>query len=254
MLRPIIIAHHGASVYKRGDILDSCEKTIKIGADMLEFDLRRTKDHVLIAYHDRLINGKPINQFTYKELEAGLKQEGKHLTTVSDILELARSKIRIDLELKEEGYENEVIECLSGHLHEDDFVITSFNDTSLKTIKNNFPGVRVGLLLGKPSPDNLLRTRISEIFPMARAEGIGADFLVPNFRLLKLGFLDRAKRSHRSVFVWTVNDEEMMAKLLKENRVNGIITDKPEVALDMKNRMGSGGSQERLSDVLATLS
>jgi len=38
------------------------------------------------------------------------------------------------------------------------------------------------------------------------------------------------------VFVWTVNDVEMMEKLLNEG-VDGLITDRPDLALDVKEKL-----------------
>jgi len=217
----------------------SFENAISIGVDMLEFDIRRTKDKVFVAYHDKYLNHKLIGEYSYTELEHFSKTKGMHIPKVDEILELVKSRIKIDLELKEEGYETEVVEFLINHLHEEEFIITSFNDQTLKSIKSNFPGVKIGLLLGKPRPERLLATRISELFPMERCRRTGADFLVPHFKLLRFGFLNRAERNNKSIYVWTVNDEKMMARLLSERRVKGIITDRPNLAVRVRQSMSS---------------
>ncbi|NIO05322.1 MAG: glycerophosphodiester phosphodiesterase [Proteobacteria bacterium] len=242
MYKPIIIAHHGPSAYEKGDVLRSFEGAMRSGADMVEFDLRRTRDGVFVAYHDRFIDGKQINELTYSGLELAAKSDRKEIPRIDEILKLTKSKIRIDVELKEEGYETEVIAFLGNYLDKDEFVITSFHDSSLRRIKTNFPQVRVGLLLGKPRPENLFRTRISELFPTKRSEKAKTDFLVPHFKLLRFGFLDRAQRMNQPVFVWTVNDEKMMARFLSDNRVEALITDKPDVAVEIRERLVSPDS------------
>jgi len=233
----LIIAHRGAPGYAKENTIESFEKAVALGADMIEFDVRKTKDNVLIVYHDRLIQGKPINELVYEEVKQIAGNQGFHLPTVEEVLRWSMGKIRLDVELKEEGYEKELGELLSGHFKEDQFVISSFNEFSLKIIKDNYPCIQVGLLLGKFKAP--LWTRISEFFPMERCQKAKADFLVAHFRLLKFGFLERARRSGKSLFVWTVNDEEMIRKLLEDKRVSAIITDQPDLAVSLKEKIAS---------------
>jgi glycerophosphoryl diester phosphodiesterase len=202
---------------------------------MIEFDVRRTKDNVFIVRHDRSIQGKPIKSSTYEEISQIARGQGFRIPTVKEILKCTKGKIRLDVELKEEGYEEEIIELLSAHLKKDQFVITSFNDSSLKRIKDNYPNIKVGLILGKFKPP--LWVRVSEVFPMKRCEKSKADFLVAHWRLLKVGFLERARRSHKPVIVWTVNDEEMIRKLIRDRRVYAIITDKPDLAVSLRKKL-----------------
>ncbi len=201
---------------------------------MIEFDVRRTKDDLLIVFHDERIQGKPVNDLAYEEIEQIAGHQGFHLPTVEEVLKWVRGRIKLDVELKEGGYEKKLAELLIRYLKEDQFVITSFNDSSLKIIKNDYPGIRIGLLLGKS--DALLWTRISEFFPMRRCKKAKADFLVAHFKLLRFGFLERVRRNHKSVFVWTVNDEETIWKWLNDERVCAIITDRPDLAVSLREK------------------
>jgi glycerophosphoryl diester phosphodiesterase len=72
---------------------------------------------------------------------------------------------------------------------------------------------------------------------MKRCKKVKVDFLVAHLKLLRLGFLERARRSHLPVFVWTVNDEEMIRKLLHDKSVYAIITDKPELAVSLRRKL-----------------
>ncbi len=201
---------------------------------MIEFDVRRTKDHVLIVYHDGWIQGRPVNDWVYEEISQIARNQGFDIPTVEEVLRWSRGRIRLDVELKEEGYEQEMVRLLFGSLKEDQFVVTSFNESSLKIIKDNHPGIQVGLLIGKF--DAPLGIRISEFFPVKRCKNAKADFLAAHFKLLKFGFLERARRSGIPVFVWTANDEEMIWKLLKDKRVHAIITDQPDRAVSLRDK------------------
>jgi glycerophosphoryl diester phosphodiesterase len=233
--KKLIIAHRGAPSYAKENTINSFKKAMALGADMIEFDVRRTKDNVFIVYHDGFIQGKPINEWTYKEIRKIARDQGFDLPTVEEVLKWSKGRIKLDVELKEEGYEKGIVELLSKYFKEDQFVITSFNDSSLKSIKDHYPDIKVGLLLGKFRAP--LLTRISEFFSTKRHQKAKADFLVAHWKLLRFGFLERAQRSRKPVFVWTVNDEEMMWKLLNDRRVYAIITDKPDLAVSLRKRL-----------------
>jgi glycerophosphoryl diester phosphodiesterase len=231
----LIIAHRGAPSFAKENTIESFEKAMALGADMIEFDVRRTKDNVFIAFHDGFIQGKPIKDLPYEAISQIARNQGFDIPTVEEVLKWSRGKIKLDVELKEEGYEKEIVELLSRYFKEDQFVITSFNAPSLKSIKDNYPDIKVGLLLGKFK--NSLWARISEFFPMKRCKKAKADFLVAHWKLLRVGFLERVQKSHKPVFVWTVNDEEMLGKLLRERRIEAIITDRPDLAASLRERL-----------------
>lgn len=231
----MIIAHRGAPSFAKENTIESFEKAIALGADMIEFDVRRTKDNIFIAHHDESIQSKPIQELTYEKISEMARQQGFSIPIVEEVLKSTRGKIKLDVELKEEGYEREIIALLSKYFKEGQYVITSFNDFSLKTIKDNYPEIKVGLLLGKFKAP--LLTRISEFFPMKRSKKANADFLVVHWKLLRLGFLERARRNHQPVIVWTVNDEKMMRRLFKDGRIYAMITDKPDLAVSLKKTL-----------------
>jgi glycerophosphoryl diester phosphodiesterase len=232
----LIIAHRGASSDARENTIESFERAIALEADMVEFDVRRTKDKVLIAYHDESVQGRPVRELTFEAISRIARDQGFNIPTVEQVLRFTRGKIKLDVELKEEGYEKEMVELIGKYFEKDQFVVTSFNDASLKTIKADYPRVQVGLILGKSKAS--LWTRISEFFPRKRCNEAKADFMVPHWKLLRFGFLARAERNKKPVFVWTVNDGEMIRELLRDGRVDAIVTDKPDLAISLRKKLG----------------
>ena len=232
----MIIAHRGASRGAKENTIESFEKAMLLGADMIEFDVRRTKDHVLIVFHDETIRGHSVKELTYQGIRQTGRDLGFDIPTVEEVLNWARGKIKLDVELKKEGYEKEVTDLLSGYFKEDQFVITSFNDDSLKVVKERYPGIKTGLILGRDLPSYRILPRLQELFPGKRCKQAGADFLVAHLKLLRVGFLERARRSHLPVFVWTANDEETIWELLQDRRVYAIITDKPDLAVSLREK------------------
>lgn len=237
MRKTVIVAHRGASSLARENTIESFEKAIEIGPDMIEFDVRKTKDHVLIVYHDELIEDRPVKELTYKEMVNISRDQGFSIARLEEVLRHTSGKIKLDVELKEEGYESDVVELLFRYFKKDQFVITSFHDSCIRRLKDHHPDIKAGLILGKSKPEHPIRTRLSELFPGRRRKEAKADFLVPHWRLLRFGFLYRAKRENRDVFVWTVNDERKIWEMLHDERIDGIITDRPDLAVSLRNKL-----------------
>lgn len=227
----LIIAHRGASAYAEENTLSAFEQAIALKADMIEFDVRRTQDQVLIAYHDEYLLGRPISRWTYQDI----KQQNSRIPTLEQVLQLANSRIQLDVELKEVGYEQTVINLLFQYFEPKQFVITSFNRVSLQTIKHLSSEIKTGLLLGRTGFKDFKQRR-TKLGGLKKVPELNADFLAPNWKLLRLGFLQPAK-THQPMFVWTVNHELTIWKLLKDERVEGIITDVPDVAIALRNRL-----------------
>jgi glycerophosphoryl diester phosphodiesterase len=233
--KKLIIAHRGAPGFAKENTIESFEKAMALGADMIEFDVRKTQDNVFIVHHDASIQGKPLRELNYGEIDHMARKQGLAIPTVEEVLRYTKGKVKLDVELKEKSYEREIVELLSKYFKEDQYMITSFHDASLKIIKDHYPEKKVGLLLGKLRAP--LLTKISEFFPMKRCLKARADFLVAHWKLLRFGFLERAQRSRKSVIVWTVNDEKMMERLFQDRRVYAMITDKPDLAVSFRKRL-----------------
>lgn len=231
----LIIAHRGAAGDAKENTIESFQRAIALGADMIEFDVRRTKDEVLIAYHDETIQDRPVKELTFESIHRIAEHQGFEIPTVDEVLRFARGMIKLDVEVKEEGYEKEMVELILRYYEEDEFVVTSFLDASLRTVKDNYPRVQVGLILGTSRAS--LRTRISEIFPAKRCNEAKADFLVPHWKLLRLGFFARPLRHKKPLFVWTVNDVQMIRELLRDRRVDAIVTDRADLAVSLRKEI-----------------
>lgn len=214
-----IIAHRGASGYAPENTLEAFEKAIVLGADMIEFDVIRTKDKELIVMHGDKINNQKIADLNYSEI----KVINPAIPKLTKVLETFKNRIEMDIELQERGYEEEVCGVILQYLNFDQFIITSFLADSLKIIKEKFPQIKTGYLVGYKKmlgPKTLLKG----LFPFGKLRKIKADFLVAHRRLLYLGILQRAKMHKTPIIVWGVDKKRLIDKLLKKNIV-GIITD-----------------------------
>jgi glycerophosphoryl diester phosphodiesterase len=237
MEKKLIIAHRGNKSGVFENTLLSFKEAISEGADMVELDMRKTKDDILIANHNRIIGRKLISKIHWADIEKINKRRNLEVPRLDEILKSLKGKIKLDIEMKEAGYEEEAVMMLKNYFSTDDFVITSSNGLSVKKIKNKFPEVKVGLILGIRKPQKIITGKILKILPSNKHILENADFFVPHWISVQFGFLEKAEKYNKSSFVWTVNNKRRIEKLLIDERVRGIITDKVSLALEIRKKI-----------------
>lgn len=236
MIKKLIIAHRGFHKSAKENTIEAYQKAIDIGADGIEFDVRRTKDGILISHHDPIIDNKYISSLTYKQLNKIAANKGFYVPTVEEVLKLTQVKIQLFVELKEEGYENQIINLLLKYLNLEEFIVISFNVRSLKLIKSSYANVKTGLLLRTKKAKTLgFIIKLLGFIPSSILFGVNPDILLPHLDGYSLELLNFAQRKQKHIILWTVNNEVMIGKFLKDNIVQGIITDIPDVAIFLTN-------------------
>jgi glycerophosphoryl diester phosphodiesterase len=221
-MKKLIIAHRGASSPARENTLEAFQKAIDLRADMIEFDVRRTSDQRYIIHHDPRIADKPLNEITRSEVREIARSMGFHVPELGEVLGLARGRIALDIELKEEGYEQEIVRLVTATIRGGDFIISSFHAGSIERVKQCRAGVRTGLIFNDSTAltDEILQGE--------------TEWLLPVESLADGAFLERMRKTGKRVAVWTVNDVQQMKRLLDDDRVEGIITDRADAALAVR--------------------
>jgi glycerophosphoryl diester phosphodiesterase len=227
----LVVAHRGASRGMVDNSPEAFEKAIELGADMIEFDVHRTRTGELIVFHDDHAGGRPVGELTGAEIGDAI---GHTPPTLTRVFEIARGRIGLDVELKEGGYVDRVLAQLTERFEPEEVVVTSFLDDVVAECKRLAPQLRAGLLVGLARPRPYLRTRFSELDPITRLQACGADFLAPHTALARLGAVERVTKAGYPAFVWTINDEAAMRRLFAGRHVAALITDVPGRALELR--------------------
>ena len=244
-----MIAHRGASRDAPENTPAAFEAAIALGADAVELDVRRTSDGVLVVHHNASRRGVPLALLTYSALVRLSRHEPPRLETV---LDLCAGRIALDIEIKEPGYEAEVIEAASARFPRERLLYTSFEESVISTIRRLDPDARCGLLLG---PGRLrTRTQRFEALPFDLAERCGANLVAVHQWLAPLrrrgrrvagtGLLAEATARGFPLIVWTVDGPQRLRSYLADGRVAGIITDLPGLAVETRHELISGVSGE----------
>ncbi|MER6346767.1 glycerophosphodiester phosphodiesterase family protein [Streptomyces sp. NPDC001595] len=235
--RPAVSAHRGGSEIHGPATWEAYEDALLSGAEYVEFDIRRTADGVLVVYHDpRVLHTGPLlSELTHAELS---ERAGYPVPVVDEVMELIAGKLVGHLDLKETGYERDVIDPAIALLGEDGFVATTLEDRSVAAITQAFPGVRTVLSLGRDGKEigaaRFTATRLSELFPMRRVRACGAHGVAVHQRLARANVLREAARNGLFTMVWTVNEDTALSGFLADPRVDVLITDRPRRAVDLR--------------------
>lgn len=194
-----IVAHRGASAEAPENTLAAFERAIEVGADMIEFDVRRALDGRLVISHD------PV-------------RKQARPPSLEDTLRLTQGRIQLDVELKEPDCERDAIDLLLRYFPLSDFCITSFLAPALRATRAIHPGIRTGLIFARWNKS--IRTACASA---------DIDLLVPHYRLVH-----DAEQIGKPLFVWTVDAPARTRRLFKRPSVEGIVTNDPRQAVAIR--------------------
>jgi glycerophosphoryl diester phosphodiesterase len=219
--RPLVAAHRGFAAGATENTIQAFDKAIDVGADMVEFDVRRTRDGELIVFHNGHVGGVGVSQLTRDDIAGAA---GVRPPLLAEVLDTCAGRIRLDVELKEDGYVPEVMTALRAACDPAQTIVTSFLPAVVAQAKDAWPEIRTGLLVGD-GPWADLPARLREVYPVALARRVRADYLAPHYRLALVGVIRRAAAAGLPCLLWTVNSPALIRRYAGDPRIAAIITD-----------------------------
>jgi glycerophosphoryl diester phosphodiesterase len=226
----LVIAHRGAwgSAVPNAPVqntLEAFEAAIALGADMIELDVRRTRDGHLVVFHDARVKTVPTASLRYDALRT--KGTKSRPPLLQDVLALTQGRIALNLEIKEPGYLDDTIALLRPFGLER-CLVSSFLDDVVREAKELAPELRTGLLVSTGFRKALINRR----------PAVKADCLVLHRRLATLAALAQAESAGIPCVVWTVNAPRALDRYFGHPAVEGVVTDRPALALDRRAQLG----------------
>jgi glycerophosphoryl diester phosphodiesterase len=256
-VRPRVYAHRGGSALRPENTIEAFDNGLALGADGLEFDVRLTRDGAVAVHHDatleRTTNGRgPIAAcaagdlagldagYWFKPTDAGhdfpYRGRGVCVPLLADVL--ARyPAVPLIIELKQHLPElaHRTIDAVRAAGALDRVALGSFSWRALRAARAYEPRVATG---ASREETRLALYRSWIGWPIRRAPF--REFQVPETsgptRIVSRRFIRHAHAAGLPVKVWTVDDAEDMRRLLDWG-ADAIITDRPDVAVDVVSRV-----------------
>lgn len=205
-------AHRGASACAPENTMRSFRLGVRLGANGIETDIRRTKDGVLVLFHDRdlfRLTGVrgTVSALSFAELSALRVRtpgtgEGEPVPTLTEFLRFIEPlSVFLALELKDGALEAETVKAVRAFGIADRTVITSFEAAHLQNVKRSAPQMKVGLLT---------RTVTKEILFTLKA--LGAEQICPKADILTPALVRSLHGEGFNVRAWGVGDEATMKR------------------------------------------
>ena len=240
---PIVVAHRGASSTRPENTIPSFEEAIRLGAGIVEFDVRLSRDGVPVVIHDpavdRTTDGRgPVHELGAAELSslnAGTEAEPTPVPTLAEVLRCVSGRAAIAVEIKnipgEPAFEptrETIVEAVHTELERQRFdgavLVVSFNPSSIAASKLAAPDVPTGFLT-----TDLVPPREA----LAYAASAGHDMVLPGTRAsIPAGpsFVDEVHASGLRLGTWTVDDPETLRMLL-DRGFDAVASNDPRMAL-----------------------
>jgi glycerophosphoryl diester phosphodiesterase len=227
---PLVVVHGGAEALRYRNVLEALDAALTHRADYFEFDVRRTADAALVVHHDEDIEGVLLRSLTCAEAQRAAAAAGYELPRLETILTRARGALRLDVELKEAGYEHVVIQAVrASGFDPTEFVVTSFEQTALDAVHATDSDIVTGFLVYE----------VTGAEALALFRRSGAAFLGPDHAMLDDQTLREAARMNIRLLPWTANAPDPIGRLMQAEAVVGVITDRPDVARDVRDALAS---------------
>ncbi len=238
----MIIAHRGESGHAPENTLAAFRAAIEAGADMIELDVHLTRDREVVVIHDdvlgRTAGGKgdvaEKSLAELKALDAGSwfdpRFAGEQIPTLAEVLEVARGRILINIELKKgkKAFPYTMAELAErtlavvekeGMLAQ--VLFSSFDPAAIDRIRELDPDLPIGLI-----------TQRSWSTPEEVGGGKAYPTINSLFKNLNAENVRRAHEARIQVHAWTADTPGEMEKVLSLD-VDGIITNHPDRLINL---------------------
>jgi glycerophosphoryl diester phosphodiesterase len=219
----------------------SFQAAIAAGMQMVELDVRLTRDRIPVVMHDakvnRTTNGRGrVRSLTFaqlKELDAGSWFnpifKGERVPSLSEVLDELGGKIHFNLEIKPDEFEPQqprdaielqVVNQLQSRNLIADTLISSFEMRIMERLRNRHADIVLGLLSdGKPAQEMLPHCLRLKAFSWHSDENS-----------LRKADIQHTRRHGIRVMAYTVNQTERFSELLSAG-IDGVFSDDPEQLL-----------------------
>ncbi len=233
-----VIAHRGAKSDYPENTMPAFKGALEAGADMIELDVRLSKDGIPVVIHDRKVgrttNGRgevsQMNVDDLKKLDAGswFAKRFAHVSipTLEEVLEWADNQIPLNIELKplsgrvavHGGLEEKSVNLVKQFEMEDQVFFSSFYYDAIKHIRIMNPEISTGLLYNWRKSGNLL--------PSELVVRYGVDAFHCSKEELNRRWIQNLNSRDIPFLVYTVNRKRAMKRIYQQG-ARGIFTNKP---------------------------
>ncbi len=235
----VVVAHRGASGNFPENTISAYKEALKYGIQILEIDVRLTRDNEIVAFHDEALNrianiNSSIEELSTNEIsniDAGEwfgNNFKEKIPTLREVIDIIKDNAYLIIELKSnnnrEIFSQKLFEIIDEKNYNDFVLLASFDANLIKLIKQNHSSI-LACIIKDPNSNKSLNELIAET---------NADGVICSIEELTDDFIADIKRNNISLGVYDVDTEEQLIRC-RNAGVVGIGTNFPQRILkDLK--------------------
>lgn len=229
---PILIAHRGDSSRALENSLEAIQLALSIPSDMIEVDVRKSRDNRLYIMHDNKTGRTSESSISIEDAESEeiaqvRLKNGEPIPTLADVLNLISGQVGLNIEIKSNGAGALCAATILGIGYKGHVMFSSFMEREVLEIRRIMPNAPVAEIFDEFSLADL---------SAYRSKGYG---IISLRKKTVTKELVSACHSHNiSVYVWTVNEEDEMKRFISWG-VDGIYTNRPGLLNQILSSMGA---------------
>lgn len=249
----LVIAHRGGRSLGPENTLYTFQRAIERGTDVLEMDIRVTRDNHLVVLHDETVNrttdgtGRVADYrlADLKSLDAGfhwspdrggsypLRANALRVPTLQEVFRtFPQTPMNIEIKDTRPQVVSALCRLIQATGMAEKIMVACFDTSVLKKFRRQCPRVSTSAGFSEAAAFySLKRLHLQSIYsPDALALQVPEKY--GDLTVVDRRFVDAAHQRNMSVHVWTVNDPDDMRRLVALG-VDGIMTDDPQRLLQV---------------------
>ncbi|MFW5684241.1 MAG: glycerophosphodiester phosphodiesterase [Spirochaetota bacterium] len=252
-----VIAHQGGNHLWPDNTMPAFRNAVEMGVDALELDVHSTADGVLVVIHDetvdRTTNGSGlVKELTLAEIrgldaawnwphhvetdEYPYRGQGIKIPTLEEVLrEFPDVPMAIEIKQADPPIVEPFGELLQRYDREQNTIVASFHPEVMHSFRESFPRFATSGVEPEIRTFYVMKTIFAGWLYPPPMEAFQVPETSGDLQVITPRFVRAAHRRGINVQVWTVNDAESMRRILDAG-VDGIITDRPDLLLEVLGR------------------
>jgi glycerophosphoryl diester phosphodiesterase len=243
----LAFAHRGGAYHPEIEGLENTlaafKHAVALGYDYLETDVHVTRDGVLLAFHDAVLDRVTdlegaIAELTLDEVRKALVGGREQVPTLAQLFdEFPRARFNIDL--KSEGTARALAEFVEEREAWERVLVGSFSTPRLvefrRLTRHRVPtsATPFEVVLFRLLPSGWLADRLTG----RHVAALQIPHKKGRWTIASAGLVRRAHATGKHVHVWTIDDPEEMRELLDRD-VDGLFTDRTDLLKDVLAERG----------------
>jgi len=217
--RALCVAHRGASGYYRENSITAFEHAQALDADIVELDVQKTKDGVIVVYHDKTIKTSEGKKYVSSLTWKALRKADSRICTLEQAIECIRqTDMIVMVEFKATGIVDPVIKIVEDGGMGNRVMYSGFDLPTLQQIEKIRPEVDTAWSINSAAG-------VKNV--IASPEEYDVDIALVNHSYLTTETIRDLHLAGKGVYAWTVNTKSRIEECIQMG-ADGILTNYPD--------------------------